>query len=98
MDVGHATPQAMRAGVLRGDMMEALTKEQGVAQGIVEWHCYTVLDVYQQQGQWFVKLRNPWGNLDDDTPTGAKLDGKADGIVTLPWRMFVSNFQGYAYA
>jgi RTX calcium-binding nonapeptide repeat (4 copies) len=91
-----ATPQAMRDALLHGHMLEALTRQSGVAAGVVAWHCYTVLDVYQTSGHWYVKLRNPWGNLDDNTPSGAKLDGKPDGIVTLPWGMFVANFQGYA--
>jgi hypothetical protein len=93
-----ANPQTMRDALWHSGMLEALSKQSGVAAGVVAWHCYTVLDVYPQSGVWYVKLRNPWGTLDDATATGAKLDGRADGIVTLTWSQFVANFQGYAIA
>jgi hypothetical protein len=56
------------------------------------------MDVFQVNGAWKVELRNPWGNLDDATKSGAALDGKPDGIVTLSWHRFASSFLGYVVA
>jgi Ca2+-binding RTX toxin-like protein len=58
-------------------------------------HSYTVLDVYQQSGTWYIKLRNPWGK---DVKSSDLADGSHvaygsnnDGIIVLTW----SSFQGY---
>jgi hypothetical protein len=96
--VALTTPQALRQALQRRDMMVALSRPSGVSKGVVAWHSYTVLDVFQGNGGWQVRLRNPWGTLDDATRTGAALDGRPDGIVTLSWQQFVSSFLGCALA
>src|SRR5262249_21290215 len=98
VDLRRATPLGMRNGLLHGDMLVALSLEHGVSPGVVEGHCYSVMDVFQRNGVWQVKLRNPWGTADDNSLSGSALDGKADGVVTLTWTAFARSFQGYATA
>ena len=57
-------------------------------------HSYSVLDVYQSNGTWRIKLRNPWGKdvNANDIANGTKVaTGANDGIIDMTW----SSFQGY---
>jgi len=59
---------------------------------IVGGHAYEILDVYQQDGQTYVTLYNPWGvdGADgyDDYPN--------DGLIDLTWTDFVAKFSWIA--
>jgi hypothetical protein len=56
----------------------------------VPGHCYTVLDVFQASGGWWVMLRNPWGvDNEADQPD----DGFDDGILVVHW----DDFHGSTY-
>jgi len=57
--------------------------------GIVSLHAYAVLDVYQQDDEWRVKLYNPWGW---DAPI-KPMDGRDDGIVDVSWAVFAERFE-----
>lgn len=55
----------------------ATTRSPTSSSGLVKSHAYTVLEVlYADNGQAYLKLRNPWGTDGDVT-----LDGVDDGIV-----------------
>ncbi len=49
--------------------------------GLVKDHAYTLLGVYEEGGERWVRLRNPWG---EGEPTGgARSDRKDDGVFEL---------------
>lgn len=64
-------------------------------------HCYAVVAMFQDSaGTWIIRVRNPWGM---DSMSGAKFDTdlskehmKNDGFLTLTWKQFQKNFQGYS--
>jgi hypothetical protein len=64
----------------------ATTPEHSPITGIVSGHVYSVDGVVQHDGQWYVKLRNPWGMGE---PVGF---GKNDGAFLLPAKDFVRGF------
>jgi Ca2+-binding RTX toxin-like protein len=55
-------------------------------------HAYTVLAVYQQNGTWYIQLRNPWGadvnwkDLNDGTHVAS--GSNADGVILMTWADF----------
>jgi hypothetical protein len=59
--------------------------------GIVGSHAYAVIDVYQNNGEWRVKLYNPWG-WDGIVPA---TDGHDDGMIDISWNTFTSHFDDY---
>lgn len=62
--------------------------------GIVGDHAYAVLDVYQQNGAWRVKLYNPWGwDNEGDVP----MDSRDDGTIDIAWEVFTRNFEDYVW-
>jgi len=63
-------------------------------------HAYTVLNVYQSGGSWFVQLYNPWGvdGYNNSTrQTTAIGDSSNDGKFVVSWSTFTKNFTRYAY-
>jgi Ca2+-binding RTX toxin-like protein len=99
--VGNASPAALRSqlGVASNLGFVAGAKDSGTAEGVVADHAYAVVDCYYQNGEWRVKLYNPWKHdykAEDGTYT--TLDGADDGFVTLTWDQFVANFDGYTFA
>ena len=62
---------------------------------VYDSHAYTVLSVYQSNGVWRIKLRNPWGKdvNASDIANGTKVPygNNSDGIIDMKW----SNFTGY---
>lgn len=60
---------------------------------IVESHCYAVCSCYSQNGNWYVRLYNPWG-----VDGRSSVDGANDGFVTVNWGTFVASFWGYYYS
>ena len=71
--------------------MVATSKSSGTTDGVVSNHAYMIYDAYTVNGNWQVRLYNPWGI---DTANGA-LDGSNDGLITLTWSQFTANFTGY---
>jgi hypothetical protein len=69
----------------------ASSKDSGTTANVVRNHAYMIFDCYTENGVWKVKLYNPWGQ--DNT---SSTDGKNDGMVTLTWSQFKSNFTGYS--
>jgi len=58
---------------------------------IIGGHAYEILDVYQQDGQTYVTLYNPWG-VDGVSPS----IGANDGLIDLTWTDFVAKFSWIA--
>ena len=56
----------------------------------VDRHAYTVLDVVQQSGTWFVMLRNPWG-VDGNDDMQFYGDPN-DGIIVVTWDDFIGYY------
>lgn len=78
-----ATAQAMRNDCLAGKMMTA----GGTG------HAYSVVSVFQDDGVWKVKLYNPWGSdATHQTMSFANGELADDGVITLNWSVFRSNF------
>jgi hypothetical protein len=59
------------------------------ASGIVAWHAYAVMRVYQANGQWLLDLYNPWAKDGNGTPR----DGRNDGFLTITWSEFATHFK-----
>ncbi len=62
--------------------------------GIVGYHAYAVLDVYQQDGAWRVRLYNPWGW---DNEGDVQMDSRDDGTIDISWDVFARNFEDYSW-
>ena len=67
------------------------SKDSGTSANVLSNHAYMIFDCFKENGVWKVKLYNPWGQ--DNT---SSTDGKNDGMVTLTWSQFKSNFTGYS--
>jgi hypothetical protein len=101
VDKNDATlPSQLRDALRAGAILTAGTPDFGKdhagkpideQDGIVGDHAYAILDVYQSQGEWRVKLYNPWGwdAISDAT------DGHDDGLVDISWSVFVNRFDDY---
>ncbi len=63
--------------------------------GLVGSHAYTVVDAKEEQGQKYVVLRNPWGQVEWDGP-GA--DHKNDGVFKMPIEDFQKLFAVVDYS
>jgi hypothetical protein len=61
------------------------TGPQDTNSGLVQRHAYTVLGVFEQGGERFVQLRNPWGRFEPGTRGG-------DGVFNLPLSKFLASF------
>jgi hypothetical protein len=61
---------------------------------LIASHVYTIIGAYTDSstGTVMIRLRNPWG------VDGAGNDGVNDGIVTITYAQFASNFGTIAYA
>lgn len=57
--------------------------------GVISLHAYAVMDVYQGQDGWRIRLYNPWGW---DSSTNAT-DGRDDGVIDISWKVFVDRFE-----
>jgi hypothetical protein len=60
--------------------------------GIVQDHCYTVLNCREHRSRRWITLRNPWGEI---TPPG--LRRWRDGVFEMPWLSFVRHFSGLSF-
>lgn len=92
-----ADAATLRSQLLAGDILAAATLQSGLTTTrLIEWHCYAILDVYQNSaGKWFVKLYNPWGKDGRGSSTNSTFK---DGVVTLSWNQFKSNFPSFVRA
>lgn len=63
--------------------------------GLVNSHAYTVIGVRENQGQKYITLRNPWGEVEWNGP-GA--DKKNDGTFEMPLRDFHKMFSVVDYS
>jgi hypothetical protein len=61
--------------------------------GIIPNHCYTILQVFEENGQRHVELRNPWGQ----DAQGKPRDGANDGRLVLTLEEFTQLFQDVDY-
>jgi hypothetical protein len=86
-------PQAMQSALANGGIVVAGSKIGGTST-IVTNHAYTVTSVFQQNGQWMVTVRNPWGHDNTDAMPN---DGADDGYLTMTWSAFLSAFAGVWY-
>jgi Calpain family cysteine protease/RTX calcium-binding nonapeptide repeat (4 copies) len=95
-------PARMAQLIHSGAIMTAGTPDYKDAQGnsieerdgIVGFHAYAVLDVYQQSGAWRVKLYNPWGW---DNEGDVTMDSRDDGMIDISWDVFARNFEDYVW-
>ena len=59
---------------------------------VYDSHAYTVLNAYQSNGVWRIKLRNPWGHdvKASDIASGTKVacGSNSDGIIDMKWTTF----------
>lgn len=55
---------------------------------IYAWHAYSVLDAHEEDGEYTIKLRNPWGEVE---PAG---NGADDGIFDLDMAEFRRLYKG----
>jgi hypothetical protein len=100
--IDTARPQALQAALARGDYVVAQSRAAtGVSgDGIVGYHAYAVLAVYQDSDTWNVRLYNTWAKDRENGSTIDSLDksGPAanDGFITLTWSQFANpnNFKG----
>jgi hypothetical protein len=89
-------PNIVRNALLLGRVVTAGSADQ--TQTFTDRHSYTVLDVDQVDGVWFVTLRNPWGvdvkNVPDfpwlvpNVPWG----NPDDGIIMVSWTDFLGDY------
>jgi hypothetical protein len=106
-DLGSVSPQDLHNALARGDLLIVSgTAPSGAVSpdGIIGHHAYSVLNIYQEDGMWKVRLFNPWGI---DSVGGRTIDAlqdgapaRNDGFITLSWAQFTNpaNFQGYTQA
>lgn len=91
----QANPQTLANQLAAGKLIVLNTPGDGAnstlhsASGIVAWHSYAVLKVYQVDGLWKLDLYNPWGRDGNGTPR----DGKNDGFLTISWQEFTTYFK-----
>ena len=80
--------------------MVASSLNSGTSAGIIANHCYSVYSIFKdEKGNWLVRLRNPHSV---DGRDGALYDRNSekqqfanDGLLTITWSQFTSNFRGY---
>ena len=80
--------------------MVASSRDSGTSAGVIANHCYSVYKIFKDaKGNWLVRLRNPWGIGGN---SGSMYDRNSekqrfanDGLITLTWSQFTSNFRGY---
>lgn len=83
--------------------MVASSLDSGTTDGVAADHCYMVHSVDQRNGDWYVRLYNPWGHdtsgsvLFDMTSTGYQSTSD-EGLITLTWTKFTANFAGFSWA
>jgi Ca2+-binding RTX toxin-like protein len=62
---------------------------------VYDAHAYTVMSVYQSNGLWRIKLRNPWGEdvKPSDIANGTKVPtgSNSDGIIDITWSRFTGH-------
>lgn len=90
--IGNADAATLRSQIYNTNVhgLVASSKDSGTTANIVSNHAYMIYDCFTENGVWKVRLYNPWGR--DNT---SSTDGKNDGMVTLSWTQFKSNFTGY---
>lgn len=77
------TAATMRQAILSGDLLTA----GGTG------HAYGVVDVYQENGTWKVKLYNPWGSdATHQKMSFANGTRSNDGEIIVDWNTFRANF------
>jgi hypothetical protein len=88
------TGREVEDGDSASDIAEALYNGQIVTAGqaddgglVYDDHSYSVLDVYYQNDEWFVRLRNPWGRDVKDAAHTA-FGNPNDGIIEMSWDQF----------
>ncbi|HQZ69144.1 MAG TPA: C2 family cysteine protease, partial [Planctomycetaceae bacterium] len=77
--------------------MVASSRDSGTSAGVIANHCYSVYKIFKdEKGNWLVRLRSPWGV---DGRVGSMYDCNSekqqfanDGLITLTWSQFTSNF------
>jgi hypothetical protein len=95
--VTNTTPAALRAAFYgAGHAFVASTYDDVMTTpGVVANHAYSVIDIVNIGGIWYVYLFNPWGR-DFDTTTRPKPFGVDDGLIVLRWDQFVADFESIA--
>lgn len=92
----QATPQALRDALAQGKAVVLNTNPAGridASSGLIGWHSYAVMKVWQEGATWKLQLYNPWGQ--DGTVTK---DGINDGMVTITWAQYTASVSTYATA
>lgn len=90
----QATPQALRDALAQNKAVVLNTKAASgidAASGLIGWHSYALMRVWQEGSTWKLQIYNPWGQ--DGTTTR---DGVNDGLVTITWAQFASSVSTYA--
>jgi hypothetical protein len=95
-----------RTNPMQGDAVtlgSRLSPEMLNADGIPSGHMFTVLGTYQDQNEWRVTLRNPWGVYE---PGANNVDGNwhpaagtfnNDGIFSVPLAQVQEDFEAITY-
>lgn len=58
--------------------------------GLQDGHAYALLEAFEERGQRFVRLRDPWGNKEYGH---GKKDGKEDGNFVIPYEEWLRTFE-----
>lgn len=89
--LANKTPDNLRTALLNQNCLVALD------QGAQFPHAYAIRNVYQSGGRWYVQVYNPWGaDAVNDPGITVIRDGVSDGLLTVPWDVFVRHFT-YVY-
>lgn len=89
---GGLEPETLAGALANGNAVTAGSRCDASSPLVVGCHAYVVDAVYQEGGQWKVRLRNPWGF------DGYVVQGENDGLITLDWATFKANYDHYAVA
>jgi Ca2+-binding RTX toxin-like protein len=85
-------PAGLQAALNAGKVVTAGDADQTSV--VYASHSYTVLEVFQSGGTWWIKLRNPWGkdvNVEDiQNGTAVPSGSNDDGIIIMTWDQFVN--------
>jgi hypothetical protein len=88
---GLTTPDTLAGMLARGDAMTAGSRLSSAGL-VVGNHAYMVDAVFQEGGEWKVRLYNPWGF------DGYVTQGDDDGLITITWSAFRRTYDNVASA
>jgi hypothetical protein len=89
---GWYSPTAMRDELERGEIVTCT--DVRITNNVVVGHIRAVLDVFEDDGVWMVKLYDPAGY--DSGSSGFIIDGVNDGFMTMTFDQFKAKMPAYA--